>query len=245
MIRTVDTDVVVIALSSIHRLPLINELWIHLKAGKKHTFLPVYEMAATLGPAKSLAMIGLHAFTGNDNVSSFYKIGKSTALISLERITGSVDAFIALCNGKVEEARVSLVNFVIDLYSRTKTYQTLTECRKELFSAFDRPIECIPPTEDSLMLHMRRAAYIAVTWFQSLQAWQDLPSPSDFGWKRTPNGSWEVVWRLRDVASKSCAALIRCKCKTPCRGNCSCKKDSRGLECTVLCRCNCDKKSVK
>ncbi|KAK3922266.1 Phosphoglycerate kinase [Frankliniella fusca] len=241
LIRTSDTDVVVIAVSSVHRLPLVRELWIHLKAGKKNSFLPVHEMASSLGPAKSLALIGLHAFTGNDNVSSFYSIGKAKALSAFERLEESVEAFIALCHGNVQEARNALINFVIALYSRSKMYPSLVACRRELFSTFDRPIESIPPTEDSLMLHMKRAAFMAMTWFQSLQPWQELPSPSDFGWKRSADGTWEVVWRLLDVAAKSCVALVRCKCKTVCRGNCSCKKDPRGLQCTELCRCPCDK----
>lgn len=54
MVRTCDTDVVVIAVSCFHRLPSVEELWVHLKAGKKHTFLAIHEVAASLGKLKQV-----------------------------------------------------------------------------------------------------------------------------------------------------------------------------------------------
>lgn len=65
-----------------------------------------------------MSLIGLHAFTGNDNVSSFHSIGKSTAVNTMQSYDASVEAFIALSNGNIEEARPNLINFVIALYSK-------------------------------------------------------------------------------------------------------------------------------
>lgn len=64
-----------------------------------------------------MAMIGFHAFTGCDTVSSFHNHGKSKAMVALEAYPESVDAFVALSNGNVEEAFPVLQNFVIKLYS--------------------------------------------------------------------------------------------------------------------------------
>ena len=47
-IRTVDTDVVVIALSFFHQLG-IDELWIEFGVGKNKHWLPIYEYACSLG----------------------------------------------------------------------------------------------------------------------------------------------------------------------------------------------------
>ncbi|CAG9761326.1 unnamed protein product [Ceutorhynchus assimilis] len=149
------------AVSSFHRLPLVQELWVHLKAAKKHTFVPIHEIAAYLGPAKSMGMIGLHAFTGNDNVSSFHSIGKSTALKMMLGYEGSEDAFITLSNGNLEDARPKLINFVIAMYTKSKMYKSLTDCRRALYAKFQRPMENVPPTEDALCQHMRRASYQA------------------------------------------------------------------------------------
>ncbi len=67
MIRTVDTDVVVIAISIGHKLNILN-LWIAFGVGKHNTirYIPVHEIAAKLGPSKSSALLFFHAFSGCD-----------------------------------------------------------------------------------------------------------------------------------------------------------------------------------
>ena len=77
-IRTVDTDVVVLAVASAQRLN-ITELWIAFDAGKNFRYLPAHEMADTLGPDRCVALPMFHAFTGCDTVSCFGGRGKCTA----------------------------------------------------------------------------------------------------------------------------------------------------------------------
>ena len=78
MIRAVGTDVVVIAISVIHKLD-ISSLWIAFGVGKNFRYFPVHEIAVQLGPYKSCALLFFHAFTGCDQVSSFCNHGKKTA----------------------------------------------------------------------------------------------------------------------------------------------------------------------
>ena len=78
MIRTVDTDVVVIAISVIHKLD-ISSLWIAFRVEKNFRYIPVHVIAVQLGPYKIRALLFFHAFTGIDQVSSFCN-GKNTAL---------------------------------------------------------------------------------------------------------------------------------------------------------------------
>lgn len=49
MVRTVDTDVVVLAISCVSQLPQLEELWVHIGTGKNHQFLPCHAIAASLG----------------------------------------------------------------------------------------------------------------------------------------------------------------------------------------------------
>lgn len=65
MIRTVDTDVVVIAISIVHKLNILT-LWIAFGVGKNLRYIPVHEIAAYLGPSKSSALLFFHAFSGCD-----------------------------------------------------------------------------------------------------------------------------------------------------------------------------------
>lgn len=48
MIRTVDTDVVILAIACVQKLPQIK-LWVHIGVGKNHQYLCCHEIAAALG----------------------------------------------------------------------------------------------------------------------------------------------------------------------------------------------------
>lgn len=77
MIRTSDTDVVVLATAHFHALK-IDTLWIAFGVGTHYRFLPAHEIAETLGPEKAIASLMFHAFAGYDTVSFFSSVGKKT-----------------------------------------------------------------------------------------------------------------------------------------------------------------------
>ena len=62
-IHTVDTDVVVLAVTSAQRLN-ITELWIAFGARKNFQYLPAHEMAKALGLDRCVTLSMFHAFTG-------------------------------------------------------------------------------------------------------------------------------------------------------------------------------------
>ena len=79
-IRTVDTDVVVLAVwvvQECHRL--IDELWLAFGTGKKFRYIAAHELYASLGPEKSKSLPVFHAITGCDTVSAFAGRGKKAA----------------------------------------------------------------------------------------------------------------------------------------------------------------------
>ena len=49
LIKTVDSDVVTIAISVFHKSPMLNELWIKFGTGKYLKFIPVHEIAVKMG----------------------------------------------------------------------------------------------------------------------------------------------------------------------------------------------------
>ena len=77
LIKTVDTDVVVLAVS-VAQGPE-DELWLAFGTGKSFRYLAAHEIAAGLGPGKAQALPMLHALTGCDTASSFAGHGKKTA----------------------------------------------------------------------------------------------------------------------------------------------------------------------
>ena len=96
-IRTVDTDVVVLAISFFKDL-LVDELWIHFGVGKNVRLIPAHELSSILGPDKCKALPVFHSFTGCDTVSSFSGKGKKSAWEAWNSYPLVTEAFINLAN---------------------------------------------------------------------------------------------------------------------------------------------------
>jgi len=70
MIRTVDTDVVVLAVASFSKMAH-DELWIAFGVGSSFHYIAVHEIISTMTPNTVFESPIFHAFTGCDTVSSF------------------------------------------------------------------------------------------------------------------------------------------------------------------------------
>lgn len=57
MIRANDTDIVVFAVYCASKVPTIVELWVHVKTGDTHRYIPAHEIAAALGTELSLTQL--------------------------------------------------------------------------------------------------------------------------------------------------------------------------------------------
>ena len=78
MIHTKDTDIVVLGVAEMEKLD-IDELWVAFGSGNTLRYVPVHDIAASLGPQKSKALPLWYAFTGCDNVSVVASWGKLSA----------------------------------------------------------------------------------------------------------------------------------------------------------------------
>lgn len=115
LIRTVDTDVVVIAIAVFQKLT-ISELWIAFGVGKNLRFL------SSLGPEKSKALPIFHAITGCDTVSSFSGKGKKTAWTTWSSYQEVTSAFVLLSDRPEtvsDECLEILEQFIVLLYDHT------------------------------------------------------------------------------------------------------------------------------
>ncbi|XP_048003917.1 uncharacterized protein LOC125240114 [Leguminivora glycinivorella] len=235
MIRTVDTDVVALAVTCVPKLPQLEELWVHVDNSKNHKYISCHGIAASLGPEQSEVLAMFHAFTGCDNTSFFCGKGKKTAFETWRAYPSATEGFKLAMQGRTDQALPILEKFTIAMYDKSGSCTDVNSCRKELFTKKDRSIENLPPTQDSLKQHILRAVYQGGhVWGQLLVPQQNLPCPSDWGWTKVSD-IWEPVWSTLPVASNACIELIRCKCKQKCAKRCNCIK--RNLKCTELCGC--------
>ena len=237
-IRTVDTDVVVLAVASFSKIAT-DELWLAFGVGSSFRY-PIHEMAASMNPAQCLALSVFHAFTGCDTVFAFAGRGKKTAWATWKSFPEVTDAFIELLgmsNELSEESMLLLERFVVLMYNRTSEVTEVNEARKQLFTQKSRTLENIPPTKAALVQHIRHTYFQANIWNQSLLTSPQIPDPSDLGWVKESNG-WQPLWTNLPEASNSCHELIRCRCNKGCTGRCKCAKAA--LKCTALCLCSGD-----
>jgi hypothetical protein len=129
----------------------------------------------------------------------------------------------------------TLERFVVLLYDRTSSQEHVNDARKQLFTQNGTGIDALPPTQEALRQHIKRATFQAgYCWGQMMIASPELPSPSEWGWVQSDNG-WDIYWTTLPEATQACRQLLRCGCKKGCRGQCKCMKNA--LQCTALCFC--------
>ena len=78
LIKTVDSNVVVIAISAFHRAIGLTKLWIEFGVEKYLQHIPIHELASKFGKAMSQAFPFFHAISGCDITSSVAGKGKKS-----------------------------------------------------------------------------------------------------------------------------------------------------------------------
>ena len=135
-VRTVDSDVVVICIAWFHKIPGLEELWVAFGRGKQYRYIPVHQIAKSLGADKSKALLALHAITGC--VSAFYDIGKKGPWQVWKDFPQVTDAFLFLSSTprNIPKHIMALIEeFVVRVYSsKLEGVTTVNRARYELFT---------------------------------------------------------------------------------------------------------------
>ena len=123
------------------------------------------------------------------------------------------------------------------MYSKHCDSHSVNEARKLLFTHGLRSLDCIPPTQNALFQHARRALLIsAFIWKQSLSKNPQVPEPRDWGWEwHDRTKEWVPYWTDLPDASSGCCLLLNYGCTVACKGNCKCHR--AGIRCSILCKC--------
>ncbi|CAB3998852.1 Hypothetical predicted protein [Paramuricea clavata] len=182
-IRTVDTEVVVLAVASFSKIGP-DELWIAFGAGSSFRYIAIHEIVSTVSPSECLTLPVFHAYTGCDTVSTFAGRGKKTAWQTLKSFPDVIYAFselLCMPNEISEKALLLLERYVVLMYDRTSESTNVNDARKQLFTQKSRTLENIPPTQAALKQHIKRTRYQAHCWNQALVKDPEMPDPSDWG----------------------------------------------------------------
>ena len=142
-------------------------------------------------------LLGFHAFTGNDYVSSFFRKGKKSCYKLLQyqefrqlfgRLGNSID------QEQIDVLLAEAEKFLCKLYC-VKRCNDVNQARYKIFhdkmlSGCIIDLSTVPPCKSVLKLHLYRSAYVAHYWKRSKEANLDFLPISDFGW----NGDGSVRW---------------------------------------------------
>ena len=156
LVRTVDTDVLVILIAKFHTLSSIwpgLSFWVAFGMGKNFQLLSVNTICEYLGEQKCRALPFFHAFTGCDTTSAFLGRGKKSAWEDWKAYPEATDAFLFVNDNPFLPLEINtpvfdvLQRFVVILYDRTSLAADVNTARRELFTGKNRALENIPPTE--------------------------------------------------------------------------------------------------
>ena len=216
---TVDTNVIVILAGVFFKLTATNllaDIWVTFGTDKNFRLYSINAICTYLGEERARALPIFHALTGCDNTSAFRGKGKKSAWQAWRAYEEVTETFEFLATYPFEHLDSDSEHFqrierlIVVLYSKTCHLMSVNDAREELFCHKNRKMDMIPPMQDALHQHVKRAVYQAGIWTTSTQVQQMIPSSEDFGWSKDPlSQSWVPVWLTIPEVSKACSELIR------------------------------------
>lgn len=181
------------------------------------------------------ALLGLHAFTGCDSVSSFAGKGKLRAMRLLKK--DHVKALTELGDtwNLSSTAEKDLEIFTCAIYGY-KDDTSINEVRYKLFVDKKGNIDShqLPPCKDTFNKKCKRTNYTVSVWKKSLEQKPDIEDAVGHGWKED-NGTLVIDWMSGKPAPDSVLSLLACKCPKECKPDC-CPCMMNTLKCSEMCK---------
>ena len=180
--------------------------------------------------------MAFHALMGCETTSQFSGIGKKSAWAvfvkhhDLLKYLGEE----SIANDKVLS---NAETFVCHLYNPNTDNVLINHERVASFTRATKSLDSLPPTQNALFFHIRRAHFQTFIWKKALEPCPVLPSPEDNGWN-TNDGILKPTLMTEEPVSASCIQLAYCGCSTErtCRPRrCTCVRLS--LKCFKACNC--------
>ena len=184
------------------------------------------------------ALPAIHALSGCDSTSAFLGIGK----VKMHNAVCKVETFLAAAAllGENEVVIETVLDTLEEPYCRLygfKIQTSINQCRYETVTKKKIPDpERIPPTKDSLNLHIMRCNYQVREWKKAIDGEHIPNDPQGCRWEKT-GGKPEIKWMSNRPAPDEALEFTTCSCKkTHCATN-QCQCFSFNLKCMDLCEC--------
>ena len=246
VVRTVDSDVVVILVSFYPQFLLVDE---------------EIQLIVDFGVSNNRRFINIQDIyeTGCDSTAFFFKKSKMVLFKSwmssscVNELTAAFRLLSWLPTECIIQSCLPVVNnFIKSVFSgngKSKQFKTLGDLRYQMFKASTNSnFRELPPTEQSLELHLRRSCYRSGWVWGNTTCQEPAPRVENFGWiVRTDK--LLIKWIAQPTDPTILERLIRtCKCKPieadkladkKCK---TCSRGKTGIPC--LDQCNCQRSCV-
>ena len=147
-IRTIDRDVLVIAIGHFHDILGLEELWVAFGKGNSSKYIPIHKIAHHLGSNKCKGLLGFHSLTGCDSNSAFYGVGKKRAWTAWRDFPEATDALVQISSTAEEvpdHTMTVLEELVVRMYSSTLTdVKSVNRARFEMFHYSGKDFDHLP-----------------------------------------------------------------------------------------------------
>lgn len=181
----------------------------------------------------------LHAVTGTDTTSAFFRKGKKLVVENLDTLVGrNTGLKTAIENFKdphlsQESVFSNGLLVLLSIYNAPDKVNSLTTLRFRTFQRLSHQQKAInlanlPLTTEAARQHFYRV-YLQVQHWLSNQL-----SPEEWGWKRTKD-VLVPIQTTSEPADPKLLKLIFCQCKTDCEQSARCSCMRAGLRCSSIC----------
>ena len=246
-----DTDVLVILMDLVSNgyTGTLTSIILHAGNEKSPKTIDVLDRVKCVGKRKSQALIGFHAFSGEDHGNKFVGISKNhwcKLFFSLPPENPIIDTFIqlgtltadqcSLQDGSLHQTVQPLETFTCMGYDSTGP-SSIPELRWRLWSKKNKEAENLPPSRATICPMIQRTNHVSRVYKSYINPNPILPATTESGWKRDPEtNTLFPIYCLFPPAPAAILELVKCGCDTSCSKNiCSCYKGR--VPCTSLCKC--------
>ena len=153
LVRTVDTDVIVILVGLFFNIQSPVNTWVGFGTGKKFRYYSINSICQALGEDKSRAILFFHAFSGCDTTSQFHGKAKKSVWEAWKSFPPATTAFVQIFQEPFQQLTLQsrlfevLEHFTCVIYDRTTELSSVSDLRQDLFSKRSKLMENIPPTQ--------------------------------------------------------------------------------------------------
>lgn len=209
IIRTSDTDILVIMLANVEHLNESVRVWMDLGVGNARRYIDVSALSVQLGSMLSRALPAFHALTGCDFNPALYKRGKKRPFDILRKseIFQKALADVGSDRCDIQTIFPTLQSFICHMYG-LKKLADVNEARFDIFNKTykvhdtSKPFSLdvrnydacnLPPCQSELYQHCLRTRYIVNLWRDAYKSDITDLAPIDHGWNEN-NNKLEFTW---------------------------------------------------